>query len=90
MTIADAPYIREAEMYGWGPEGDDPDYSEQVEKLKKTEELLDDAAEWLLSVEDDLKPEKVENPYREMMYKINDMAVDVRLMREKLERGHIE
>ena len=90
MTIADDPRVRDAEINGWGPADDDPDYSEQVELLKDAEELLNQAADRMLDVEDDLKPEKLDNFYRETMYRIWEIATDIRCAQDRLERGEIE
>lgn len=47
MTIADAPYIREAEMYGWGPEGDGLD-----DAIDYLEDAVNELQAALTSIED--------------------------------------
>ena len=85
MTIADAPWIRDAENNGWGPEDDDLDYADQIECLKKVEELLDEASGYLQEIVYELGVAIFE----ELFDKVNDMAADVRVVKGELERGHI-
>lgn len=47
MTIADAPYIREAEMYGWGPEDDGLD-----DAIDYLEDAVNELQAALTSIED--------------------------------------
>ena len=85
--IADAPYIREAEMYGMPPYDDDPDYSEQVEELKKADRLLDDAIDDLMAAEDDLEGTEFENDFRDLIHQVEDIGCGIRAIIKNLERG---
>ena len=97
--IADAPYIREAEMYGMPPYGDDSAFEDETErqgkKLMKADELADNIVDLLLNAEDALL--KFEDDYetavnlnkriREMIYKVEDLGCDLRELAKVVERG---
>lgn len=97
--IADAPYIREAEMYGMPPYGDDAAFEEETERqgkeLLKADKLTDGIVDLLLAAEDALL--KFEEGYdtavnlnreiREMIYKVEDLGCDLRALAEKVGRG---
>lgn len=85
MTIADAPWIRDAENNGWGPEGEDPDFTDNIERLKKAEELIYEASEYLENAADELKA----NTFDELMDRASDLATDIRVVLQELERGHV-
>ena len=97
--IADAPYIREAEMYGMPPYGDDSAFEDETERqgkeLMKADELADNIVDLLLNAEDALL--KFEDDYetavnlnkriREMIYKVEDLGCDLRELAKVVERG---
>ena len=97
--IADAPYIREAEMYGMPPYGDDSAFEKETERqgkeLMKADELADNIVDLLLNAEDALL--KFEDDYetavnlnkriREMIYKVEDLGCDLRELAKVVERG---
>ena len=97
--IADAPYIREAEMYGMPPYGDDAEFEEETERqgkeLAKADGLTDQIVDLLLNAEDALL--KFEEDYdttkdlnkqiREMIYKVEDLGCDLRRLAENVGRG---
>ena len=97
--IADAPYIREAEMYGMPPYGDDAEFEEETERqgkeLAKTDKLTDQIVDLLLNAEDALL--KFEEDYdtakdlnekiRDMLYKVEDLGCDLRQLAEIVRRG---
>ncbi len=97
--IADAPYIREAEMYGMPPYGDDAEFEEETERqgkeLAKADRLTDQIVDLLLNAEDALL--KFEEDYdtakdlnkqiREMIYKVEDLGCDLRRLAENVGRG---
>jgi hypothetical protein len=85
MTIADAPWIRDAENNGWGPEGEDPDFTDNSARLKKAEELIYEASEYLENAADELKA----NTFFELMDRASDLATDIRVVLQELERGHV-
>jgi hypothetical protein len=99
MQIADAPYIREAEMYGMPPYGDDAEFEEETERqgkeLAKADKLTDQIVDLLLNAEDALL--KFEEDYdtavdlnkqiREMIYKVEELGCDLRQLAEKVGRG---
>ena len=97
--IADAPYIREAEMYGMPPYGEDAEFEEETEQqgkeLAKADKLTDQIVDLLLNAEDALL--KFEEDYdtavdlnkeiREMIYKVENIGCDLRQLAEKVGRG---
>ena len=97
--IADAPYIREAEMYGMPPYEDNSAFDEETERqgkeLAKADKLTDQIVDLLLNAEDALL--KFEEDYdtandlnkqiREMIYKVEDIGCDLRQLAEKVGRG---
>lgn len=97
--IADAPWIREAELYGMPPYGDDAEFEEETERqgkeLAKADKLTDQIVDLLLNAEDALL--KFEEDYdtavslnkeiREMIYKVEDLGCDLRDLAERIERG---
>ena len=85
MMIADAPWIRDAENNGWGHEGEDPDFTDNIERLKKAEELIYEASEYLENAADELKA----NTFDELMDRASDLATDIRVVLQELERGHV-
>ena len=84
--IADAPYIREAEMYGMSPYEDNSEFEEETERqgkeLAKADKLTDQIVDQLLNAEDALL--KFEDEYdtavnlnkeiREMIYRVEDLG----------------
>ena len=96
--IADAPWIREAEMYGMPPYGDDSAFEEETERqgkeLAKADKLTDQIVDLLLIAEDALL--KFEENYdiarnlnreiRDMIYKVEYLGCDLRQLAEKVER----
>ena len=97
--IADAPYIREAEMYGMPPYEDNSAFEEETERqgkeLAKADRLTDQIVDLLLNAEDALL--KFEDQYdtavslnkeiREMIYKVEAIGCDLRQLAEKVGRG---
>ena len=97
--IADAPWIREAEMFGLPPYEDNSAFEEETERqgkeLRKADKLTDDIVTMLLNAEDALM--KFEDNYdaavklnkrvREMIYKVEDLGCDLRDLAERIERG---
>lgn len=97
--IADAPWIRQAEMFGLPPYEDNSAFEEETErqgkKLRKADKLTDDIVSMLLNAEDALM--KFEDNYdaavklnkmvREMIYKVEDLGCDLRDLAERIERG---
>lgn len=97
--IADAPYIREAEMYGMPPYEDNSAFEEETERqgkeLAKADKLTDQIVDLLLNAEDALL--KFEEDYdtaknlnkeiREMIYKVENLGCDLRQLAENVGRG---
>lgn len=97
--IADAPYIREAEMYGLPPYEDNSAFEEETERqgkeLAKADRLTDQIIDLLLNAEDALL--KFEDAYdiakdlnekiRAMIYKVEDLGCDLRQLAEIVRRG---
>ena len=97
--IADAPYIREAEMYGMPPYEDNSAFEEETERqgkeLAKADKLTDQIVDLLLNAEDALL--KFEEEYdtakdlnekiRDMIYKVEDLGCDLRQLAENVRRG---
>ena len=97
--IADAPYIREAEMYGMPPYEDNSAFEEETERqgkeLAKADKLTDQIVDLLMNAEDALL--KFEEDYdtavrlnkeiREMIYKVEDLGCDLRQLAENVGRG---
>ena len=97
--IADAPYIREAEMYGMPPYEDNSAFEEETDRqgkeLAKADKLTDQIVDLLLNAEDALL--KFEDDYetavnlnkriREMIYKVEDLGCDLRELAKVVERG---
>lgn len=97
--IADAPYIREAEMYGMPPYEDNSAFEEETDRqgkeLAKADKLTDQIVDLLLNAEDALL--KFEEDYdtakdlnkqiREMIYKVEDLGCDLRQLAEKVGKG---
>lgn len=97
--IADAPYIREAEMYGMPPYEDNSAFEEETDRqgkeLAKADKLTDQIVDLLLNAEDALL--KFEEDYdtakdlnkeiREMIYKVEDLGCDLRQLAKKVGRG---
>ena len=97
--IADAPYIREAEMYGMPPYEDNSAFEEETERqgkeLAKADKLTDQIVDLLLNAEDALL--KFEDQYdtavslnkeiREMIYRVEGLGCDLRQLAEKVGRG---
>ena len=99
MTIADAPWIREAEMYGMPPYEDNSAFEEETERqgkeLLKTDKLADNIVDLLMAAEDALM--KFEEEYdtaadlnreiREMIYKVENIGCELRQLAQRVERG---
>ena len=99
MQIADAPWIREAEIYGMPPYEDNSAFEEETDRqgkeLAKADKLTDQIIDLLLNAEDALL--KFEEDYdtakdlnkqiREMIYKVEDLGCDLRQLAEKVGRG---
>ena len=97
--IADAPYIREAELYGMPPYEDNSAFEEETERqgneLAKADKLTDQIVDLLLNAEDALL--KFEEEYdtakdlnkqiRDMIYKVEDLGCDLRQLAENVGRG---
>ena len=97
--IADAPYIREAEMYGMPPYEDNSAFEEETERqgkeLAKADKLTDQIVDLLLNAEDALL--KFEEDYdtakdlnkqiRDMIYKVEDLGCDLRQLAKEVGRG---
>ena len=88
MTIADAPYIREAELLGMPPYGDDPDYSDAEKTLLKCDKQIDTVVDLLLDAEQQLEGSGFENEIRDLIYKIEDIGCDVRSAANKAKFGY--
>mgnify|MGYP006967444380 CR=1 FL=1 len=97
--IADAPWIRQAEMFGLPPYEDNSAFEEETErqgeKLRKADELTDDIVDLLLSAEDALlkfeenydAAVKLNKQVREMIYKVEDLGCDLRELAKMIEMG---
>lgn len=97
--IADAPYIREAELYGMPPYEDNSAFEEETERqgreLMKADKLCDDIIEMLLNAEDALM--KYEESYdtavslnveiRDMIHRVEYLGCDLRKLADKVKRG---
>lgn len=97
--VADAPYIREAELYGMPPYEDNSAFEEETERqgkeLMKTDRLCDDIIELLLGAEDALM--KYEETYdtarslnveiRDMIHRVEYLGCDLRQLADKVKRG---
>ena len=97
--IADAPYIREAELYGMPPYEDNTAFEDETERqgreLMKTDRLCDDIIEMLLNAEDALM--KYEETYdtavslnveiRDMIHRVEYLGCDLRRLADKVKRG---
>jgi hypothetical protein len=97
--IADAPYIREAEMYGMPPYEDNSAFEEETDRqgkeLAKADKLTDQIIDLLLNAEDALL--KFEEDYdtaknlnkqiREMIYKVEDLGCDLRQLAKNIGMG---
>ena len=77
MQIPDAPWIREAEMYGMPPY-DEPDFSEQIKSLEEADKCFDTIVNILLQVEDELDGTIYENDLRDLIGSVEDIAADIR------------
>ena len=98
-ALPDAPWVREAELYGMPPYGDDSAFEDETEKqgkeLMKADKLTDQIIDLLLNAEDALL--KFEDDYetavnlnreiREMMHRVEDLGCDLRALAEKVGRG---
>lgn len=94
--IMDAPYIREAEMYGMPPFEDNSAFEEEAEnqakELKKADKLTDQIVDVLLAVEDALlkfeeeydDAVKLNKDIRDMIYRVEDIGCDIRLLEDRL------
>ena len=97
--IADAPWIRQAEMFGLPPYEDNSAFEEETErqgkKLRKADKLTDDIVGLLLDTEDALlkfeenydAAVKMNQQVREMIYKVEDLGCDLRELAKTIERG---
>lgn len=97
--IMDAPYIREAEMYGMPPFEDNSAFEEEAEnqakELKKADKLTDQIVDVLLAVEDALlkfeeeydDAVKLNKDIRDMIYRVEDIGCDIRLLEDRLNGG---
>lgn len=97
--IQDAPWIREAELYGMPPYEDNSELetaSENAAKeLEKADKLADDIVSALLNAEDILNSfedqyDEIKNlnqEIREMIYRIEDIGCDFRAKAQKLKEG---
>jgi archaellum component FlaC len=97
--VADAPWVREAEMYGMPPYEDNSAFEETTEQqgkeLAKADKLTDQIVDLLLNAEDALL--KFEDEYdtavslnkeiREMMVRVEELGCDLRSLAMKVERG---
>ena len=94
--IADAPYIREAELYGMPPYEDNTAFEEESERqakeLKKADKLVDGIVDLLLGTEDALisfeesydEALELNKEIREMIYKVEDLGCDLRALADRL------
>lgn len=97
--VADAPWIREAELYGMPPYEDNSAFEEETERLgkelMKTDRLCDDIIEMLLGAEDALM--KYEETYdtarslnveiRDMIHRVEYLGCDLRKLAGEVKRG---
>ena len=97
--IADAPYIREAELYGMPPYEDNTAFEDETERqgkeLAKADRLCDDIIEMLLGAEDALM--NYEETYdtarslnveiRDMIHRVEYLGCDLRKLADKVKRG---
>ena len=88
MTIADAPYIREAENFGMPPYDDDPDYSEQAKILKGIDKDIDSIVDLLLDAEAELDGTGFDKEIRELIYKVEEIGCDIRAEAKKIHFGY--
>ena len=85
--IADAPWIREAERDGFPPyEVVEVDYDPAIKRLKLAEKALAEAEDQLLCAEDSLIGTGSAEKIREMFGQVEDLEVDIRLMRKSFQR----
>ena len=97
--VADAPYIREAEIFGMPPYEDNSAFDEEADRqgkeLAKADKLTDQIVDLLLNAEDALL--KFEDDYnaaislnkeiREMMVRVEELGCDLRSLAMKVEKG---
>ena len=88
MTIADAPYIREAELFGMPPYDDDPDYSEQAKALEQIDKEIDKVISLLTDAENDLEGTGFEKEIREMITRVEEIGCDIRAEAKKVLFGY--
>ena len=88
MTIADAPYIREAEQLGMPPYDDDPDYSEQAKRLKEIDKEIEKVVDLLLDAEADLDGTGFDTEIRELIYKVEEIGCDIKAEAKKIYFGY--
>ena len=82
--IPDAPYIREAEMYGMPPYEDEPDFTEQINSLAQCDRECDAVIDILTAVEDDLSGTIYENQIHDIISAVEDIGCDIRLAMAKV------
>ena len=87
--VPDAPWIRDAEINGVGPEDDDdsPDYSEQINMLYNAYDELEEAAEWILDVEEDLIKTEFTDDFRELIHNIHAISAEINNEIKKIEKA---
>ena len=76
--IPDAPYIREAENWGMPPYEDDPDFTDQINSLKRCDRECDAVIDILMEVENDLDGTIYENDFRDLIHAVEDIGCDIR------------
>ena len=76
--IPDAPWIRDAELNGMPPFGDDPDYTEVKKLLTEADKGIDNLVEILIEVDDRLKEFGDDEEFTEQIGKLEDIGCDIR------------
>ena len=99
MTIADAPWIQEAENGGWMHFEESPDFEddteEQAKEILKADKLADGIADILLGAEETLRKyeegndlaREMNDEIREMIDRAEDIGCGIRKLARFLERG---
>ena len=97
--IADAPRIREAELYGMPPYEDNSEFEDASDKaakeLEKADRLADDIVSALLNAEEFLtgfesdydEARKMNERIRELIYTVEGIGCDFRSFAQKMKDG---
>lgn len=83
--IADAPWIRDAEMNGV-PETEEIDFEPSIKSLEEADEEMDKVMDQLLAVEDDLDGTGYLKDIREVMSNLRDVQCTIIQMKNLLKK----